>query len=356
MMCLSRGSPTQPERLDDVVVMLKAGRYASAEPFLRQMLQSQPTAEVKYLLGVCLMGQYDSEQAEPFLREAVGERPKEHVWLHTLAKSLMEQGHNLEAIEALDKAIAISPLPEYRFSKAMSAYNIGDLSLAENELRRCARDPKLQFFKDGQIVDQRGEALYQLGKILELQGREQDAVEQFHQCLSVQPEHLEARFHLGMAYKKDGRHKEALEAFEWVLAKVPSHLGAHYNLYRTLMALGLEDEGRRRLQELKALAKVEDEIQFHLSSAEAIEHTLKDGVGGEAERLELVEKRLTLGRLLFEAGRTEDAVEHLLAARRLDPQRSHTYRLLAEAFRRLGRQSDAARAETFAQELEKQSR
>ena len=111
------GQAAGAEEIDRIQVLLGKGRYVAAERALRAL----PTASGRsdFLLGFALIRLYRHAEAEEALLRAVQREPRNHVWLHALAKARLEQAHNLAAIEVLNRAIAISPEPDYRFAKAM---------------------------------------------------------------------------------------------------------------------------------------------------------------------------------------------------------------------------------------------
>ena len=315
------GGATELQRAQ---TLLRQGQYAAAE----QVLRARPPgdAQAAYLLGFALIQLYRYDEAETALRRAVAGEPGRHQWLHALAKALQEQGKNRAAIAELDRALALADRPEYRFAKAMCALNVGDPATAERELGRSLAAAPAQ-----------PEARYKLGKILVDRGDYSAAREHLDTALRLQPGHLEARFLLGLAAGRDGDLDTAIGAFGAVLERVPGHVGALYNSGRVLIQLGRSDEGRARLARFAEMSELSDRIDF---TARAVKKNPENFAG-----------RLELAGFLLEAGRTEEALRELTAARPLAPTDPRTYRLLGDAFRRLGRADDAARAEAFAARL-----
>lgn len=317
--------PASEAALDEIRALITSGRLADADRALRAL--SNPGPEADYLLGFTLIRLYRFEEAEANLRRATAAEPANHVWLHALAKALIEQSKNLAAIEILDRAIALAPHPDYRYAKAMCALNTGDLETAEAELRQCL-----------QTSAEHPDARYKLGRILVDRGAYSEAIEPLETCLELEPGHLEARFLLGLAASRTGDLGTARDAFEAVLAKIPGHVGALYNLGRVLLQLGRPEEGRARLEEFRALSPLQDQIDYFTRA-----------VKKNARNLEV---RLELATLQLRGGHNEDALEELLAARQIDPSHPATYRLLAEALRRLGQGANAEAAAAFAERLE----
>lgn len=311
---------------------LGAGQYAAAEPALERLVRDQPAVgRYKYLLGYCYARRFRYADAERVLREAVAGDPQQHTWLHLLAKCLLEQNQNRAAVGFLDQAIAIAPDPEYYFAKAMCLMNMGRLDEAEIALRQCIGERP-----------RHAEALYKLGTITADRGNYAESRDVLRRSIAANPDQLDARFRLGLAESRGDDLAAAVVEFEAVLAKIPGHVGALYNLGRVLARQGRHEEGRRRLEDFKAMSELEDRIQFHR------EFVKKDPAS--------VEKRMALTDYLAQAGRLDEAVVELEAARALDPLRPLTYRGLAKLFLHLGREQDRQRAVAFAEELERRGK
>jgi len=319
--------PGPEAALQQIEGMIAQGRYAAAEKALRSLPAAPPRAD--YLLGFTLLQLYRHEEAEEALRRAAERQAGDPATLHALAKALLEQGKNLAAIEVLDRAIALDTRPDYHFAKAMCALNVGDLDTGERELERCLEKDR-----------RHAEALYKLGRLRVDRGDDPAALDALRDCLAVRPDHLEARFLLGLASSRTGDLEVAAAAFEAVIERVSGHVGALYNLGRVRIQQGRREEGLERLEAFRAMS----ELRYRID-------VLTRGVKKNPDNLA---GRLELGRLLLAAGRTEDALEQLLAARQLGPGEARIYRLMAEAFERLGRTEDAGRATAFAGRLEGQ--
>lgn len=311
--------------LTQIETLIQSGRYAQAEQALRAIPAS--TGASDYLLGFTLIQLYRYEEAERTLRRAVADQPKNVDRLRALAKSLLEQGKNLAAIEVLDRALAVERRPDLHFARAMCALNAG-------------RDRDAEIDLEASLAGQPGnsEALFKLGRLVLERGDYADARERFAASLDLDPGHLEARFSLGLAELRTGNAGAAIEAFEQVLAAVPGHVGALYNLARAYQAVSRNSEAADTLQRFERMSAVQDEADF---LQQAVRKN-PDNVNG---RMELVRK-------LLELGKADRALEEALALRQLAPRSAPTYRLLAESLRRLGRADDARQAEEFARRLE----
>ena len=176
-----------------------------------------------------------------------------------------------------------------------------------------------------------------MGKIQVDGGNYDEGRRYLRRCLEANPKHLEARFLVGLAEHHAGNPGVAAGAFELVLEEVPGHVGALYNLGRVLLETDREEEGRKRLDEFRAMSALEDEIEFHQRAVKKNPRAL--------------EGRVFLADLLLKSGRTEEAFQELLVARQIDRERPSIYLMMGQALRRMGRVEDAVQAESIARAL-----
>ncbi|HEX5044951.1 MAG TPA: tetratricopeptide repeat protein [Candidatus Polarisedimenticolaceae bacterium] len=87
--------------------------------------------------------------------------------------------------------------------------------------------------------------LYNLGIVLERQGRIEDAIRQFRACLERDPRYVAAAYNLGRLLHKTGRFAEAAAAHRQALAADPRHVLSLVGLGEALRALGRLEEARR---------------------------------------------------------------------------------------------------------------
>jgi tetratricopeptide (TPR) repeat protein len=311
--------------LTSIEGLIQKGQYLQAERELRSLPSASGSSE--YLLGFTLIQLYRFEEAEQSLRRAVEDRPEDVDRLRALAKSLLEQGKNVAAIEVLDRALAVESRPDLHFARAMCALNAGRTEEAERDL---------ELSLEGE--SRNAEALYKLGHIAMERGDYRKARARLAQSLELDSRHLEARFSLGLAELRTGEPEGAIVAFEQVLAVVPGHVGALYNLARAHQLSGRKDEARSTLERFESMSAAQDEADFLMQAVK--------------KNPSNVEGRLALIRKLLELGQADSALQEALVVRQQAPRRADAYRLLAESFDRLGRGDDARRAEEFARRLE----
>jgi tetratricopeptide (TPR) repeat protein len=87
--------------------------------------------------------------------------------------------------------------------------------------------------------------LYNLGIVLERQGRIEDAMRQFQACLVRDPKYVAAAYNLGRLLHKTGRFEAAAAAHRQALAADPRHVLSLVGLGEALRAMGQGEEARR---------------------------------------------------------------------------------------------------------------
>ncbi len=301
--------------------------YAQAEPILREIVAAGVDAQAEYLLGFLLIETYRYAEAEKHLSRAVTARPDEPHWLMVLAKSQLEQGKNVAAGQMLERAIRLDPKPAYFHAHAMTTLNAGDLDAAESSLRKCV-----------ELDADHADALARLGGLLIDSGRTDEGIPYLERARTVNPRNTDAIYRLGAAYRYAGRLDEAETLLAEVVERVPGHVGALHNLSRVLITAGKKERAQAVLQQFREMSALRDEIDFNTVAV----RKNPDNVDG----------RIHLATLHLRAGRVQDALTGLLAARSFAPQDARIYRLLAEAFRGLGDETNARRAEQFANSIE----
>lgn len=274
-----------------------------------------------------MAGQLRWSEAEAALRSALAADPSQHAWMHALAKALLEQGRRGEALQILDRAIALAPRSEYRFARAACAINLGRNEEAERDLRLVLAERP-----DDEL------ALVALGKLAASDGRMEEALPLFERCLARNPAHVEARFQVALLDAQAGRLDAAAASFEALLRQDPGHVGAQYNLGRALMRLGRKVEGAKWLAAFQESRKLDAAIE---AQGRLVNAAPRD-----------VDARLVLVEMLLGASRTDDAVRHLQAARGFDPDHPEVYELYATLLERTGRGAEAEAVRARARALE----
>jgi tetratricopeptide (TPR) repeat protein len=135
-------------------------------------------------------------------RDAIRLNPDDAPAHYNLGVALQQLGQLAEAVAACRTAIRLqSDYPEAHLTLADGLADLGQLAEAEGEYREVIR---LQ----SQFVDA---AYYNLGTVLEAQGRPDGAQAAYREALRLHPEFPEAHCNLGVLLRRSGRYAEALE-------------------------------------------------------------------------------------------------------------------------------------------------
>ncbi len=110
------------------------------------------------------------------------------------------------------------------------------------------------------ISPQDAEAHYNLGIILKELGRLEEAEASYIQAIELKPDYPEAHYNLANMFKKLGRLEEAEASYTQVIALSPQDAEAHNNLGITLKVLG-------RLEESEVCYKKAIELKFNYAEA-----------------------------------------------------------------------------------------
>jgi tetratricopeptide (TPR) repeat protein len=217
------------------------------------------------------------EQAEAGYRGILVREPLHFDAIHLLGLVCYQAGRSEEAVELIQRAIALDA------SQPAAHSNLG---LALQALRRMPEaldsyDEALRL--DPAFVD----ALVNRGVALREVGRIADALANFDRALALNPDHLQAHFSHGLILLEAGRPEEAVASFERVLVADARNAAALCNLGNAFQALNRHEQ---------ALASYDSAILFEPGLAEAHSNrgnVLRD-LGRPAEALASVEQALLI--------------------------------------------------------------
>ena len=184
-------------------------------------------------------------------------------------------------------------------------------------------------------------ALSNLGSILRIQGRLEEAVEYSSRALLLKPEFPEAHLNLALARARQGRTAEAERHFLRSLELKPRSAPALSGLASLLETEGRVDEAldhfRRALQIDPGSATVHNDLGVALARHGRLGEALAEFT--EAVRLDpsSAEAQNNLGLALAQTGRLNEAFDHFHAAIRSEPGHQQARRNLEQARHLLGR-------------------
>jgi len=217
--------------------------------------------------------------AEQLYRQIVSQAPDHAAALNLLGALCLQSNRAAEAVEWVNRAIAINPtVPDY-FSHLGAAYGVlGNHDAAIASLRRAVQlDPRA------------ANPHYNLGTALRNAGRLEEAVASFRNAIASDPSAPESHYNLANALAELKRPDEAEASYRDALRLKPTYMRAMINLANLL-------KDRERL-------------------GEAVE-VLRGAVAADPSHLNA---RINLGSMLRDAGEFNEALEYLQSAVALGP-------------------------------------
>ena len=174
----------------------------------------------------------------------------------------------------------------------------------------------------------------EVGDVLFLAGKVQDAIEHYEQALRIKPDHAKAHAGLGIALTQAGRLPEAIGHFEQALRIRPNFAGAHNNFGVALLRLGRVQEAIRQYDQALLISPNYAEAHYNLGIALAQTGNMQGAIGHFEQALRIkpddAETHYFLGAVLAKQGRTTDAVAEFSAALRIKPDFAEAQKALAK--------------------------
>ena len=190
-----------------------------------------------------------------------------------------------------------------------------------------------------------------LGDALYLSGNDVEAETLFQAALAIESRHEATLYALGRMYYQQKRYPEEVQQFQQVLAQNPASYRAHDNLALCYDALRQDSDALRHF--LKALDLVhKDHPEYDWAYANLADFYLKRDQYEKAFQLaaeaahrnpESARNCLLTGRALVRLEKHELSLRWLEQAVKLDPSYSEARYVLAQVYRKLGREAEARR-------------
>lgn len=230
--------------------------------------------------------------AETLYRQLIAEAPNSADAWHLLGALYVQAKRPAEAVEPIERAIALDPDNPTFYSHLGAAY--GELGNHEQSLKHLR--------KAVQLDPNAATAHYNLGTALRNAEQIEPAIESFRRSAALDPKASETHFNLANALRDLKRYGEAETSYRAAIALRPNYIKALINLALVL------NEVRRR-----------DEAVAMLRSAIACEPNHARAY-------------LNLGSILRDGGRFDEAVVELERAVALDPQSAEAHNNLGTAY------------------------
>jgi len=228
------------------------------------------------------------------------------------------------------------------FAQAIALHNAGEFQAAEAFYRALMK-----------LAPEQAGIPYNLGALLQRQGRSEEAAEAFKLSLSIRPLNADAHNNLGVALQSLGRDEEAIAAFHQALALKPDSAEAHRNLGIGLRRLGQLEEAVAAFHQATTLrpghAESWAELGRTLHEQERPDEAIEAYLKAQALKPDWAELMSDLGAAYELCGRSDEAIAQFRAAIAIAPDFAHPYNNLGKSLEALG-DLDAAE-EAFQQAL-----
>lgn len=266
----------------------QAGNLRAAEPFYRQVLQTEPEQPMAlHLLGVIAQQIGHHETALDFFNRAVAAQPGYVEALIFQGVSLRELGRLNEAVVSFQKALAHAPHAFEAHINLGHAYKeLQRLDLAaphyQKAAKLCPQDVDIHTALGDALIElNRSEesivayraatalapnlarAHLNLGVALKRAGQADDAMAAYRRALEIEPDYPAALLNFGNALDRAGQVEDAITAYRRALETEPNHPIVLLNLGNTL-----KDQGRFKEAEpyyRQAIAACPDLIDAHVN-------------------------------------------------------------------------------------------
>lgn len=287
----------------------------AAASFERALALRPEEPAVLIWLGRTQLERGELDAAEPLLARALELHPGSASALYGLGKLALERGEHAEAVRRLEEALVLTPDATIaHYPLALAYRGLGDAARAEEHLARRGEvevfpyDPWMEEVRSmlaGPAVQtDRGARMY-------IDGRWQDAAEEFRRAVEADPEDARLRVNLGSTLLRLGDLDGAAREYDRAAALDPGLAGAFYGQGAVAERRGDDDAADRHYR-----AALEADPR-HLPT------------------------HLRLGHLARRRGRPAEALPHYRALIEVDPRDAEARMGRAMALARLGRHADA---------------
>jgi len=295
--------------------------YRTAETLLASLptdLSDQAT--VKFQLALVKFHANQFAESEKLAQELLDAGHQSGEIYRLLGWCREEQRHYQDAVRAFQEAIKLEP------TNVTSYLDLGKILLTERRLV-----PALELTKRTANAFPESSHVFALKGSVELAAALfTDAVDSFSRALQLDPSSADASIGLARAQFGSGMTQQAEETLERAIANFPNKAPLELELAQLLIKEAeTGDEGAR--------ARAEQLLQ----SAVALDDTL-------------AEAHYQLGALELARGQAPRALIHLEKAAKLNPTSAKTHFALSRAFRRLGRNEEAAKQAALYDKLKEQ--
>lgn len=198
-------------------------------------------------------------------------------------------------------------------------------------------------------------ASFTLGRVLDENGRSDEAVKSYTKALEIDPTYMDPHFNLGVIFQREGRIAEAVEQFETVIGLKPDYAYGYFFLGMALEKHSRPDAARdvyRKALELNPhWGQVDDKIGALLIRRGKILEALTYYQDALETNPQDAAAHNSIGAILAQSGKVGDAIAHFQRAIEINPRYVLAHRNLGNAYRLQNRPADATRELQLAAEI-----
>jgi tetratricopeptide (TPR) repeat protein len=358
---------------------LRRGQLPPALKALEDGVAANPDrSESHRVLGLAYWADEQLDKSVAQLTEAIRRAPLDERSRLLLADVLSDAGRSAEAEQALTAAIAAIPgsgQAHYRLGLLYQSHSLLPQAVREFEAA-AALGPLVgldrlyetigavyasqasfdnavaAYLKRIEVNPNNADAHKSLGEIYFLQGRHDEALAEFAATLLIDPGHAGALVGASQVFLRLGRFDEALDLSAQALALDGRLKDARYAHAMSLVRSGRADEGRRELElfermQAEVMATTERQSELNTLKRDAVrrlegaDYVAAATLLRQATALDpgAADVSRDLGSALLLAGRPGEAASELERSIQLEDS-AGAHRLLADAYKALGRPAD----------------
>jgi protein O-mannosyl-transferase len=174
-----------------------------------------------------------------------------------------------------------------------------------------------------------------LGIVLGMQGRTDEAINQFQEAIRLAPDYTEAHYSLGIAFERKGQTDEAIHQFQETIRLKPDYAEAHFSLGTGLAMKGRLDDAIKQFQEAIRLNPDYAEAHYNLGTVFGMKSQTDEAIREFQEVIRLkpdsAEAHYDLGIALGRRGKIDGAISQFQEALRLKPDYAEAQHYLDHA-------------------------
>ena len=314
----------------------QAGRYGDAEKLAVSITQEFPKHQLGWKVLGAVLGQTGKKlEALNANQKAVELSPQDAEAHNNFGNRLIELGRLEDAEASLRQAVALKfDFFEAHNNLGNALQKLGRLEDAEASLRQAIA-LKPDFF----------EAHNNLGNMLTELGRLEDAEASYRQAVALKPDFFEAHNNLGITLKKQDRLEDAEASFRQAIVLKSDFDQAHCNLGITLTELGRLEEAEASYRQAITLKSDFFEAYNNLGVTLQKQDRLEEAEASYTQAIRLkpdyTEALWNLGNALQDLERLAEAEASYTQAIALEPDYAEAHNNLGNALQKLGRLEDA---------------